>query len=237
MDARLFNLPVIDDEPRAPQAASTRAAPMGVEAMVAVAVAEEPAKPSAKESPAPSLPPVVASPVLQFPAIVYPEITPAEAPVPEPLSEAGRNRRPVQVAGALVVLALGAYAMMSFAPSRGAVPAPAEADRPVTLAPEPPAQAPLTQSPKPVAMTQPASSGFAPALEARAMVTPSATTPAAAGSVVAKDSMLAPAPGDLQLDLPALPGADSLVAPQSRSDSAMKRILRAVNGGKDLPAR
>jgi hypothetical protein len=239
MDGRLFDLPVIEDEPRAPQAASVRAVPMGVEAMVAVAVAEEPARPLVKEATAPSLPPVMASPVLQFPAIVYPEITPAEAPVLEPVTEAGRSRRPLHVAGAIVVLALGAYGMMSFAPSRGAAPMPAAADQPVTSAPEPPAPPPAASSPKPVTMTQPASSGFAPALEQRALVTPSAAVPVAAApapAAIARDSTLAPAPADLQLDLPVLPGADSLVfPPKSQGDSAMKRILRAVNGGKDLP--
>jgi hypothetical protein len=236
-DGRLFDLPVIEDEPRAPQAASVRAAPMGVEAMVAVAVAEEPARPFAKEAPALSFPSAVASPVLQFPAIVYPEITPAEAPVSEPVTEAGRSRRPLQVAGAIFVLALGAYGMRSFAPSRAEVPMPAEADRPVTIAPVPAAPPPAPASSKPVSMTQPASSGFAPALEARATVIPSAAVPiAAAPAAIAKDSTLSPAPADLQLDLPALPGADSLLAPpKSQGDSAMKRILRAVNGGKDAP--
>jgi hypothetical protein len=236
MDARLFDLPVIEDEPRAP---SARAAPMGVEAMVAVAVAEEPVRSSGRDATAPSLPPVVASPVLQFPAIAYPEFTPAEAPVSEPVTEAGRSRRSLQVAGAIFVLALGAYGMRSFAPSRGATPMPVEADRPVTIAPEPPVQAPVAQSPKPVTMTQPASSGFAPALEQRAIITPSTAVPVAvapAPAAVVKDSTLAPAPADLQLDLPALPRADSLVVPpKSQGDSAMKRILRAVNGGKDLP--
>jgi hypothetical protein len=116
---------------------------------------------------------------------------------------------------------------------------PSEADRPVTIAPEPLAQTPAPSSPKPVSMTQPASSGFAPALESRANVTPSAAVPAGlvpAPAAVVKDSTLAPAPSDLQLDLPVLPGGDSLVVPpKSQGDSAMKRILRAVNGGKDLP--
>jgi hypothetical protein len=214
---------------------------MGIEAMVAVAVAEEPVRPYAKEAVASLLPPVVASPVLQFPAIVYPEITPAEAPVLEPVTEAGRSRRPLHVAGAIVVLALGAYGMMSFAPSRGAAPMPAAADQPVTIAPEPPAPPPAASSPKPVTMTQPASSGFAPALEQRALVTPSATVPVAvapAPAAIPKDSTLAPAPADLQLDLPVLSGTDSIAfPPKSQSDSAMKRILRAVNGGKDLPTR
>jgi hypothetical protein len=89
-------------------------------------------------------------------------------------------------------------------------------------------------------MTQPASSGFAPALEQRAIVSTSTAAASTAPSVpaVTKDSSLAPAPAELQLDVPVLPGAESLlVTPRPQSDSAMKRILRAVNGGKDLPAR
>jgi hypothetical protein len=195
-----------------------------------------------------SLPPVVASPVLQFPAIVYPEITPAEPPVAEPATESARSRRPLHIIGAIAVLALGGYGMLSFAPSRGdAEPVPAPEDRPAL--PEPMVQAPVDQpvpntpprtSSKPVVMTQPASSGFAPALEPRAIVSTSTATAGATPPAPAaiKDSSLAPAPIDIQLDVPALPGAESLVAtPQPKGDSAMKRILRAVNGGKDLPQR
>ena len=192
-----------------------------------------------------SVPPAVASPVLQFPAIVYPEITPADPPVAEPVTEAARSRRPLHLAGAVVVLALGGYGMMSFAPSRGAAAAvPAVADRPAML-PQPvePAAAPADDTPaapatsRPVTMTQPASSGFAPALEPRAIVSPSTASAAATPVLpVARDSSLAPAPIDLELEVPVIAGAESLMTtPKSRSDSAMKRILRAVNGGKDLP--
>jgi hypothetical protein len=52
------------------------------------------------------------------------------------------------------------------------------------------------------------------------------------------DSTIAPAPVALDLTMPALPGAESLVAaPRPQGDSALKRILRAVSGGKDAPQR
>jgi len=195
-----------------------------------------------------TLPPVVASPVGQFPAIVYPEITPAEPPVAEPVLPGARSRRARHILGALVVLALGGYGMMSLAPARGDASSTtggsAAVDPPAL--PEPAAPAPVEQrAPDPapsrtVVMSQPASSGFAPALEPRAIVSTNAASIAASppASPAPKDSSLAPAPVDIQLDVPALAGAESLVpAPRQRGDSAMKRILRAVNGGKDLPAR
>ena len=211
----------------------------------ATALEDEPV--AEKRAPeAAALPPAVASPVLQFPAIVYPEFTPAEPPVAEPVTASTRSRRPLHIIGAIAVLALGGYGMLSLAPSRGdAAPVPAVADRPAVPEPtvqapvdQPVPHAPLSKPSKPVVMTQPASSGFAPALEPRAIVSTStatagATTPAPAAI---KDSSLAPAPIDIQLDVPALPGGESLVA-TPKGDSAMKRILRAVNGGKDLPQR
>jgi hypothetical protein len=84
-------------------------------------------------------------------------------------------------------------------------------------------------------MTEPASSGFAPALESRAIVTTSSATVRAPAP---KDSSIAPAPVALDLVVPELPGAETLVAtPHPQGDSALKRILRAVNGGKDVPQR
>jgi len=38
--------------------------------------------------------------------------------------------------------------------------------------------------------------------------------------------------------VPTLSGAESLTdAPRAQGDSAMKKILRAVNGGKDIPQK
>ena len=192
-----------------------------------------------------SLPPAVASPVAQFPAIVYPEITPADPPVAEPTTPAARSRRPLHVAGAIVVLALGGYGMMSLAPSGEAAAAIPSAERPA-LPPTPSAPpasversgangpAP-SETPRPVTLTQPASSGFAPALEARAIVGATAAPPALPSSAPLKDSLVAPAPVGLELDVPVIAGADSLLAPPRSGDSTMKRILRAVNGGKEGP--
>jgi hypothetical protein len=191
------------------------------------------------------LPPVVASPVGQFPAIVYPEITPVEPPVVEPVAPAARSRRSLHVLGALAVLALGGYGMMSLAPASGeAAPAPAAVDHPALPEPAAPAQVEQpARAPTPsraVVMTQPASSGFAPALEPRAIVSTNAAdiAPSPAASPAPRDSSLGPAPVELQLEVPALPRAESLVGtPRQQGDSAMKRILRAVSGGKDVPPR
>ena len=78
----------------------------------------------------------------------------------------------------------------------------------------------------------PASSGFARALEPRAIV----TTPAKATSGAATDSLADSAPAiDMQVAMPALPGEDSIAAPRQKNDSTMKKILRALNGGKAAP--
>ena len=164
--------------------------------------------------------------MLQFPAIVYPEITPAEAPVAEAVTAAARSRRPLHVAGAIVVLALGAYGMMSFASrdssasdrSRGARAAPRSPRRhPQQPAPAAAEPASGETTVKPVVMTQPASSGFAPALEPRASSRPpGAPDSPPAPTVPVKDSSLAPAPVDILLDVPVLPGGDSLITPAAR---------------------
>jgi hypothetical protein len=206
--------------------------------------------------------PAVEVDALELPNISYPEITPAEEPVPE-RAGSGRGRRPLQVAVAVLVLAAGGYLAKSFlSPLRGNAPAAAmRADRPELLQDVAPAASaaattPLTSSPAAVtapssgrsvagAPPAPASSGFAAALEPRAIasgtppVLPVNAGAAAAPAGSKPDSTLspapiAPAPGDMQLDVPALPADVPLVStPSGRTDSAMKRILRAVNGGKD----
>ncbi len=95
----------------------------------------------------------------------------------------------------------------------------------------------------PSAAAAPASSGFAAALESRAIVQgPAPRQPQGAGAPspggTAADSSVAaapitPAPAEMPLDVPSLPGAPVLATPTGGGDSAMKRILRAVNGGKD----
>jgi len=78
----------------------------------------------------------------------------------------------------------------------------------------------------------PASSGFARALEPRAIV----AMPAKATSGAATDSVADAAPAiDMQVAMPALPGDDSIAAPRQKNDSTMKKILRALNGGKTVP--
>jgi hypothetical protein len=223
------------ERPRAelPSFMRALAAPAKPVAEVSVAM-DEPAEPEHAEE----LPPITVSPVFELPNISYPEITPAEEPVTEDPAGAARSLRPLQLAVAAVVLAAGAYGMMSvFGPSRGdpaPASAPAVADR-QTLPKLAPARTP-------VATPQPATSGFAPALEPRAIVSPPPKLTAAkpSGTVAASvDSSIAPAPVEVDLTVPSLPAAESLVAaPRQRGDSAaIKRILRAVSGGKDVPQR
>jgi len=210
------------------------------------------------------LQPVAASQALELPKISYPEITPAEAPVAHRPRTLGGSPRTLYFAGVALVLVAGAYAALSVFSSRPGDSAPVAdetvADRPAMPAQSPaaprraaatarvPITAPAATSQAPVRASapvpaparlnpsQPASSGFAPALEPRALVS-AAAKPAVAGPPVSSaDSSLAPPPVALDLAVPALPQADSLVTvPGQHSDSAMKRILRAVSGGKDIP--
>jgi hypothetical protein len=113
---------------------------------------------------------------------------------------------------------------------KGAQPAPSPSPKPAAAPSAPSYGSTAGQAPLP-----PASSGFAPALEPRAIV---ATAPKLASkSDAATDSSATLAPAiDMQVAAPDLQGADSLVgAPRQKGDSAMKRILRAVSGRKDAP--
>jgi hypothetical protein len=96
-----------------------------------------------------------------------------------------------------------------------------------------PGTGPVTGSPATAeAPLPPASSGFAPALESRAIVT-APLKPAPKPDPVIDSSALAPAI-DMQVTAPELQGTDSLLgAPRVKGDSAMKRILKAVSGKKD----
>ena len=180
----------------------------------------------------------------ELPTISYPEFTPAVAPVAERASQS-RGHRPLQVAVAVLVLAAGGYLARSFySPVRGshaggdASPAAAVADRPAlpedSPPPEPTAVAtkPVPVRPAVITPTAPASSGFAAALEPRAIATGPApilpTNPgaaqlppaASAADSTAVAASIAPAPAEMQIDVPALPGGDSLVLqPRSKSDS------------------
>jgi hypothetical protein len=212
--------------------------------------------------------PELTDPEITDPDITYPEFARAVATAPGRATSRRRSRRPLHLAGAAALVALGVYALMSaFSPSRGeAASARKIADRPAmpradsvdsdaqqpdaprmdatrlsSEAATPPAAAlakaagpaPRARPPAPIAMTEPASSGFAPALESRAIVS---TAPATVRVDTPGDSTIAPAPAAVDLAVPALPGVESLVAtPHPQGDSALKRILRAVNGGKDAP--
>ena len=226
-----------------------------------VAIAPEPAiaPPVAAEpvKPWPVMPAVPEVP--ELPTISYPEFTPAEEPVAGRASSS-RGHRALQVAVAVLVLAAGGYLAVSFySPVRGShgrgdasTPAAAVADRPSLPEDTPPrASSAVMTKPSPdrpavVTPTAPASSGFAAALEPRAIASgPAPMLPAHAGAPqlppagsttdsTALAAPIAPAPAQMRIDVPALPGGDSLVAqPSTKGDSGMKRILRAVTGGKD----
>ncbi len=234
--------PVERPRVEAPSFLRTPAAPATPAAEVATVV-DEPAEPE----PADELLPITASPVLELPNISYPEVTPAEEPVADGRARAARSRRPLQLAVAAIVLAAGAYGMMSaFGPSRGdtgPTSTPPVAERPQLPSVESQTTTPAAVPARsPVTAPQPATSGFARALEPRAIVsTPSkiAADQPSGPPAAAVDSSIAPAPVEVDLTLPSLPSADSLVAAaRQRGDSAaIKRILRAVSGGTDQPQR
>jgi len=206
----------------------------------------------------PLQPQLGAAPVLDLPRISYPEFTPTEQPVVDRAPRTTRGRRPLRLAGAIVVLVAGAYAArLAYSPPRadGAAPespAPMVADRPVlpqaeprsatravargTLPPSRLAPAvPRTEGLPSKPTAPPASSGFAAALQSRAIV--SGPAPAAATSApAASDSVTPVAPLAIELDVsvPSLASSESLVTtPGPHGDSTMKRILKAVAGGKD----
>lgn len=156
-----------------------------------------------------------------------------------------RGRRVKLAVGAVAVLAVGYGLFAAFAPTRGEPAGEAQetvAERPVvpqaTSARQPsnvPGAAPVaSRPPAPTAL----SAGFAPEVPGRAGEH-AAVSPAAPVSTDTSGIAPAPAPAAIDLSVPSLPRADSLVAaPRNRSDSAaIKQILRAVSGEKATPAR
>lgn len=116
--------------------------------------------------------------------------------------------------------------------------APIRAESPRTSSPKTPsapAAGSLSGSPSATdAPLPPASSGFAPALEPRAIVT-APLKPAPRSDALPDSSTLAPAI-DMQVTAPDLQAAESLAGlPRQNGDSAMKRILKAVSGRKAAP--
>ncbi len=199
-----------------------------------------------------TLPSATASPVLDLPRISYPEFTPAEAPVSEQPSPTSRGRRSVHLAGAVAVLVVGAYAArLAFSPASPTrasavaveVPVRMVADRPALPVAGPAVSDAGPPSPagarsRVVATPAPASSGFARALEPRAIVSaPVPSDKSIASAPTPSDSAIVsitPEPIDVDLSLPALPTSDSLLpSSRQRGDSAMKRILKAVGGGTE----
>jgi hypothetical protein len=155
-----------------------------------------------------------------------------------------RGRRVKLAVGALAVLAVGYGLFAAFAPTRGEAAGESRetvAERPVVPRAAAARESSNVPSAAPAAPRPPApsslSAGFAPEMPGRTgahVAAGSAATP-----VSTDTSAIAPAPAAVDLALPSLPRADSLVVtPRNRSDSAaMKQILRAVSGEKAPPAR
>jgi len=149
---------------------------------------------------------------------VVPARTTAPAPATAPASPSGRAAAPAGTS--------------SSTPGRAASPSASSPRAGWT-----PAGGPLAAASAPGAEEgplPPASSGFAPALEPRAIVNVP-LKPAPKPDPVIDSSAIAPAI-DMQVSVPDLQVAESLAgSPRQKSDSAMKRILRAVSGKKDAP--
>jgi hypothetical protein len=117
-----------------------------------------------------------------------------------------------------------------------AAPSRAESPRTSSLRTQSaPAAGALSGSPSATdAPLPPASSGFAPALEPRAIVT-APPKPAPSSDALPDSSTIVP-PIDMQVTAPDLQAAESLAGPpRQNGDSAMKRILKAVSGRKGAP--
>jgi hypothetical protein len=179
--------------------------------VAASTIVDRPAVPAAAsrpETPAPASAPVTAPPVAPKPIAS----TPA---APEPVASKPPAPEPVA--------------------SKPAAPKPV-ASKPTV--PKPIASKPAASKPAvaPSAPLPPASSGFARALEPRAIVSTPAKAPAKPSDTSADSTAVAPPPIDVDIAVPALPGA-AINAARPKNDSAMKKILRAVSGGKDSPQR
>jgi hypothetical protein len=207
------------------------------------------------KAPAPA--PMMKSPMLHLPQLVYPEVTPAEEPVAHASSARARAgaRRPLQLALAAAVIAGCTFVVMR-ASARPEEPERFVAPRPESIRSARPAPAqvnPPKSSPPPRVST---SRATAPTLS-RTATTGNAAMISAPGPAfapatigpkptVAKPPVVAPAksaapdstpaiepaPAGVDLSLPALPQGDSLsTLPKSSADSAaLGRILRAVGG-------
>lgn len=212
----------------------------------------EPMPAAAPEPEVESAPVATASPVLQLPKISYPEVARAEEPAPAPAAKpGGAPRRPLHLAALAVVLAIGGYTVVSAfspAPPDGSPIPVAVAERPAMPHTDTARSDPVrtvsmaTEAPRPVARRvppgpmPPASSGFAAALEARAIASGPPPTrdstpapPAAPALAPAPETKLEIAP-TVDVSLPEISGADSLSVVARQRDSAhLRQILRAVN--------
>ena len=172
-------------------------------------------------------------------AVLEPPAVPADEPEIERLPRPAWHPRPMRLALAGAALAVGAYVIVSaFAPERGhatstvaerpAMPAAEPAAAPASAATvSPPAPRPAPAARAPVSGPPVGFSLAAPPLDApRAAPASDSTGPAL--------QSIDPAPAAMDLDLPSVPRGESLVksTTAAKDSAAMKRILRAVSGGK-----
>jgi len=191
--------------------------------------------------------------VVPEPAVepAYPHL---EEPHARPTARrAHRSRgRPFLMLGVAATLVLAAHFALSATRSAAADPSdrtepadaatePAESAEPEAATPPAPAAAAetparVTSAPARVRMTPgPAFAGSVPAAPGTENPRPAqkASAPAPAPTPAAGEAApgIAPAPVELDLSIPSLP-SDSVVPKRTRDSMAMKKILRALNGGK-----
>ncbi len=136
---------------------------------------------------------------------------------------------------AVSVVASAATPAIDSAPTTAPAAAPSAPVVPVAVAPRPSVKPALV----PKAATAPA---LVPAAKARSAATPALLPGAPTGPATGSPtpSGIEPAPAEMHLTLPALlPGSDSIsaVAKPPSDSNAIRRILRAVSGGKTPPAK
>ena len=181
--------------------------------------------------------------------------------VPQPVAEPGYEEepfarptarraprsggRPLLLLGVAATLVLAAH--FALTATRSAAADPSDSTEPANAATEPaesaepntgdhvatpPAPARVTSAPARVRMTPgPAFAGSVPAKPGTENPRPAQKTSAPAPAPAAAAAAIAPAPVELDLAIPSVP-PDSVVPRRTSDTMAMKKILRALNGGK-----
>jgi hypothetical protein len=184
----------------------------------------------------------------------------AAAPRPTARRSARMSGRPMLLLGVAAALVIGTHFALTATPapsadqtepaapadveepsaSDAAIEEPvqrvAEPSPPPVVTPQPPQR--VTSAPARVVMTPgpafagsvPARPGVRPTAESKATKVPSAFAPASTEAPA--PPAIAPAPASLELALPALPPESLVSSARTKDTTAMKKILRALNGSK-----